>query len=101
MYSKRSNPKLLIKEVHEGGLASHFKINKTIDMLKGHFYWLRMGGDVHEVISKCSPCQRAKSQFHQGLYPPLPMPNGPWEDVNMDFIVALLELKGAKTLLWW
>ena len=58
-------------------------------MLKEHFYCLRIGGDVHEVISKCSLCQKAKSQFHQGLYTPLPVPNRPWEDVSMDFIVAL------------
>jgi len=69
--------KLLVKEVHRGGLAGHFGINRNIDMLKEHFYWPRMGGDVHEVISKCSLCQKAKSQFHQGLYTPFPMPNGP------------------------
>ena len=58
-------------------------------MLKEYFYWPRMGGDVHEVIFKCLICQRANGQFHQGLYTPLPIPNGPWEDVSMDFIVAL------------
>jgi len=48
--------RLLVEEVHGGGLAGHFRINKTINMLKEHFYWPRMGGDVHEVISKCSLC---------------------------------------------
>jgi len=46
--------KLLVKEVHGGGLARHFAINKTIDMLKEHFFWLKMGGDIHEVISNYS-----------------------------------------------
>jgi len=46
--------------------------------------------DVHAVISKCSICLKAKSQFHQGLYTPLPIPGDPWEDVSMDFIVSLL-----------
>ena len=55
-----------------------------------------MGGDVHEVISKCSLCQKTKSQFHQGLYTPLPKPNGPWEDVSMDFIVALPRTQRGK-----
>jgi len=39
-------------------------------------------------ISKCSTCQKAKRQLYQGLYTPLPIPNGPWEDASMDFIVA-------------
>jgi len=53
--------KLLVKKVHRCGLAGHFGINKTIDMVKEHFYWPRIGGDVHEVISKRSLCQKAKS----------------------------------------
>ena len=39
--------KLLVKEVHRGGLAGHFGINKTIDMLKEHFVWPKIGGDIH------------------------------------------------------
>jgi len=60
-------------------------------MLKEHFFWPKMGRDIHEVISKCSICLKAKSQFHQGfgLYTPLPILNGPWEYVSMDFIVSL------------
>jgi len=30
--------KLLVKEVHGEGLIGHFGINKTIDMLKEHFF---------------------------------------------------------------
>jgi len=48
------------------------------------------------VISKCSLYQKAKSQFHQGLYTPLPVPNGPGEDVSMDFIVALSRTQRGK-----
>jgi len=48
-----------------------------------------MGGDVHKVISACSICHKAKSQFHQGLYTPLPVPLQPWDDVSMNFIAAL------------
>ena len=55
-----------------------------------------MGGDVHEVISKCSLCQKAKSQSHQGLYTRLPIPNGPWEDMSIDFIVSLHRTQRGK-----
>ena len=86
--------KLLVKEVHGGGLAGHFGINKTIDMLNEHFFCPKMGGDIHEVIFKCSICQKANRQFHQGLYTIFAIPNGPWEDVSVDFIVAPKDSKG-------
>jgi len=47
-----------------------------------------MGGDVHKIISACPICHKAKGQFHQGLYTPLPVPLKPCDDVGMDFIVA-------------
>jgi len=61
-------------KAHRGALAGHFGLNKTIDILKEHFYWPKMGGDIHKVIIACSICHEAKSQFHQGLYTPLPVP---------------------------
>jgi len=88
--------KLLVKKEHRGGLAGHFGINKTIDMLKEHFFWSKMDGDIYDVIFMCSICQKAKSQFHQGLYTPFPIPNGPWEDVSMDFIVSLPRTQRGK-----
>ena len=66
-----------------------FCINKTIEILKEHFYWFRMASDVHKLIFKCVTCHRAKSTFHQVLYIPFLTLNGPWEDVSMGFILDL------------
>jgi len=65
-------------------------------MLKNHFFWPKMGGEIHVVIFKCLTCLKAESQFYQGLYSPLPIPNGPWEDVIMDFIIALPRAQRGK-----
>jgi len=35
---------LIIKEAHGGALAGHFNINKTLEILKEHFYWSKMSG---------------------------------------------------------
>ena len=86
----------MVREAHGGALAGHFALNKTIDILKEHFYWPKMGGDVHKVISSCSICHKAESQFHQGLYTRLPVPVQPWDDVSMDFIVALPRTQRGK-----
>ena len=87
---------LLVREAHGGSLAGHFGINKTLDILREHFFWPKMGEDVHKVVSRCAICHQAKSQFHQGLYCPLPVPLRPWEDVSMDFIVALPRTQRGK-----
>jgi len=87
---------LLAREAHGGALAGCFGPNKTISVLKEHFYWQKMGGDIHKVISACSISHKAKSQPPQGLYTPLPMPLQPWDDVSMDFIVALPRTQRGK-----
>jgi len=55
---------LIVKKVHGGALTSHFSINKTLQILKDHFYWPNIGGDVHKVIPRCNICHIAKSHFH-------------------------------------
>ncbi|GJY94070.1 transposon ty3-I gag-pol polyprotein [Tanacetum coccineum] len=54
----------LIKEVHAGGLSAHLGRDKTIAKGKG------------------------KDQ-KTGLYMPLPVPESPWVDISMDFMLGL------------
>nr|GEX04787.1 hypothetical protein [Tanacetum cinerariifolium] len=45
---------------------------------------------TEHYVKRCLPCHQAKSQLSpHGLYMPLPVPNPPWEDVSLDFIVGL------------
>ncbi|CAL9070965.1 unnamed protein product, partial [Musa textilis] len=55
---KSSFRELLIREAHGGGMAGHFGVNKTLEVLQEHFYWPKMNGDVHAIISRCATCQR-------------------------------------------
>ena len=80
---------LLVKEAPRGSLAGHFGLNRTLNILMEYFYWPQIGENVHRVVSRCLICHKGKSQFHQGLYTPLSVPMRPWEDVSMDFVVAL------------
>jgi integrase-like protein/reverse transcriptase-like protein len=59
---------ILVKEVHEGGLAGHFGIQKTLDMLAQNFYWPKMLGTVGKHIFRCETCLKAKVTFHKGEY---------------------------------
>ena len=67
-----------------------------MELLQEHFSWPHMIKEVHAVLARCGVCQRAKSTFHKGLYTPLPVPERPWEDVSMDFIVALPRTQRGK-----
>ncbi|GKD27165.1 transposon ty3-I gag-pol polyprotein, partial [Tanacetum coccineum] len=94
---KHSIRLLLIKEIHEGGLAGHLGVDKTLNMLQIQFFWPKMMRDVEHYVKRCLPCHRAKSQLSpHGLYMPLPVPNAPWEDVSLDFIVGLPRTQRQK-----
>jgi len=86
----------LIQEVHGGSLAGHFGENKTLIMLREHYYWPGMEKAVQDVIQRCATCQMEKSHLlQQGLYTPLPAPSQPWVDVSMDFILGLPRTQGT------
>ncbi|GJZ13157.1 transposon ty3-I gag-pol polyprotein [Tanacetum coccineum] len=87
----------LIKETHEGGLAGHLGIDKTLTMLQTHFFWPKMLRDVEHFVRRCLPCHRAKGHsLPHGLYMPLPVPLAPWEDVSLDFIIGLPRTQRQK-----
>ena len=92
---------LLIQELYGGALANHFGIKKTCFMLKEHYFWPKMSADVEHFNKRCSTCQLAKDHIRpQGLYTPLPVPQGPWADVSLDFITGLPRTQRHKDSIW-
>lgn len=94
---KGSIRELLVKEAHEGGLMGHFGVSKTLEFLKEHFYWPHMKIDVQKLCERCIVCKKAKSKvMPHGLYTPLPVPEFPWIDISMDFVLGLPRTKNGK-----
>jgi len=86
VYPKEHIKKLLVKESHEGGHMGHFGVDKTLDLIKGKFFWPHMRRDVQRHCSRCISCLKAKSKtMLLGLYTTLPIASAPWEDISMDF----------------
>ena len=80
----------IIIEAHGSAVGGHFGRDKTLACLQGNFYWSKMDKDVVHHVQRCKICHIAKAHGQNtGLYNPLPVPEAPWEDVSLDFVVGL------------
>jgi hypothetical protein len=87
---KTSVREFVVTELHAGGIAGHFGRDKTAHLVEDRFYWPGLRRDVNTVVQRCRVCQLAKgAKQNTGLYNLLPIPDGPWEDIIMDFILGL------------
>lgn len=81
----------LLKRYHDDPLAGHSGRDRTRELLQRHYYWPDMAQYVADYVAKCEVCQLTKPRRHRpyGLLQSLPEPQGPWEDITMDFITDL------------
>nr|GEU43378.1 hypothetical protein [Tanacetum cinerariifolium] len=87
----------IILEGHVGGLAGHFKRDKTLALLHEQFYWPKMEHDVNRLLERCRTCHIAKTHSsNAGLYTPLSVLVAPWEYVSLDFVLGLPRTQRAK-----
>ncbi|MBW0577070.1 hypothetical protein O181_116785, partial [Austropuccinia psidii MF-1] len=72
-------------------LAGHLGQEKTLQLVKWYFHWYSMTQFIKDYVSSCQQCSRNKNIHHKrfGLLKPLPIPNGPWICLSMDFITQL------------
>ncbi|GAA6050719.1 hypothetical protein JCM3770_006594 [Rhodotorula araucariae] len=74
--------------------VGHQGFRKTRAFAHKLFWWATMDRDVQRYCDSCEPCARGKTSSMKplGLLHPLPTPRRPWEQVGMDFVVALPKL---------
>ena len=91
----------ILKAEHDSRVAGHFGQFMTLERIKANFYWPKMDQEVEEYVRSCDSCQRNKATRHKkyGLLDPQDIPNRPWDDISMDFIVGLPESSG-HTKIW-
>ena len=102
----RSSMRLnLIKEMHSGGLAGHFGIDKTLSLLKEKYYQPQMYKDVQKFVRSYGFFQVSKGvSQNTGLFTPIIVPEKPWSDIIMDFVLGFPKtVKGYDSIffLWW
>jgi hypothetical protein len=91
----------IVAAMHDSVLGGHSGIHATYHRLKKLFIWKGMKMDVQSYIQQCIICQKAKCErLHPArLLQPLPVPQGAWQDLTMDFIETLPKSEGYDTIM--
>ncbi|MBW0491749.1 hypothetical protein O181_031464 [Austropuccinia psidii MF-1] len=89
-----NDPKIqlrILQKHHDFPLAGHPGQEKTLKPVKRDFHWSSMTQFIKDYVSSCQQCSRNKNIHHKkfGFLKPLPIPNGPWVCLSMDFITQL------------
>ncbi|MBW0593625.1 hypothetical protein O181_133340 [Austropuccinia psidii MF-1] len=81
----------ILQKHHDSPLAGHLGQEKTLKLVKGDFHWSGMTQFIKDYVSSCQQCSRNKNIHHInfGFLKPLPIPNGPWNCLSMDFLTQL------------
>jgi hypothetical protein len=88
----------ILQAVHEEG---HEGVQRTMHRLRRDFHFPDMKRVVQDFVRDCPVCQRYKSEHLQpaGVLLPLPVPQGVWSDIAMDFVEALPRVRGKSVIL--
>jgi hypothetical protein len=70
--------------------------------LKTRFLWTKMKKEIVAYVARCDSCCRVKAIHMKpaGLLQPLSIPSWKWDDISMDFIVALSNTKKGHDSIW-
>ncbi|MBW0509738.1 hypothetical protein O181_049453 [Austropuccinia psidii MF-1] len=81
----------ILQKRHNSPLAGHPGQEKTLKLVKRDFDWSGMTQFIKDYVSSCKQGSRNKNIHHKksGLLKPLPIPNGPWICLSIDFITQL------------
>jgi len=91
---------LILESEHDTKIANHMGQDKTIELIRHNFWWLKMNERIIDFVRSCPECQKNKAARHQryGLSSPLELPYAPWQSIAMDFITELPLSEGCDQL---
>lgn len=99
-----NNPELqlkLIRELHASPAGGHSGFPVTYRKIKQLFAWPNMKKMIKESVQSCQACLQAKPDRlkYPGLLQPLPVPEGSWQAVSLDFTEGLPKSAGYNCIL--
>ncbi|CAM8888386.1 unnamed protein product [Rhodiola kirilowii] len=81
----------IFKWLHDSAVGGHSGRDATLHRIKSLFYWPKMSTEVQNYVRNCTVCQQNKYNLSAKprLLQPLPVPEGVWQSISMDFIEGL------------
>jgi hypothetical protein len=81
---------MILHEIHNVPYAGHLGYQKTVAVIKSHYFWPGVKRKIVEYIAKCMEFQKVKDENRHptGFLQPLTIPEWRWEVVTMDFIMG-------------
>ncbi len=91
----------ILKECHDGPLAGHGGAKRSTTFLRKSYYWPNLKDSVEEYVKTYLTCQQNQTlnKKQASLLQPLPILEGAWESVSMDFMVNLPPLRGFVAIM--
>ncbi|CAM8908930.1 unnamed protein product [Rhodiola kirilowii] len=91
----------ILKWLHDSAIGGHSGRDATLHRIKSLFCWPKMSTEIHNYVRNFVTCQRNKydSAAKLGLLQPLPVPDGIWQSISMDFIEGLPPSLGKHCIL--
>ena len=81
----------LLERYHDAPTAGHGGNRSFEKRLGRHYFWESVREDITAHIANCLSYARTKARTHRpyGELAPLPVPEGPWQDITVDFVTGL------------
>lgn len=91
----------VLRAFHDSTVGGHSGFPVTYRRLHKLFAWPKMKQHVRQYVQGCAVCQQAKPERvkYPGLLEPIPLPEGAWQVVTMDFIDGLPQSGKANCIL--
>jgi hypothetical protein len=93
---------LILREAHDSAYFIPPGSTKMYQDLKEKYWWYSLKRDVATYGALCDVCQQVKAEHQRpaGLLQPLKVPEWKWEEIGMDFIVALPRTRDGYDSIW-
>ena len=91
----------IVEQHHDSKIAGHPGRWKTLELVSRNYWWPQMSRFIGSYTSTCDMCLRTKPQrrLPVGELQPLPIPEGRWNVVSVDFITELPESNGHDAIM--